>query len=345
MRTLLKEKSSLLIREQKTEKHRRLGVALKIIESNATEFDNLCQISIETSSNGTNGFLRRLENNSSDTDVEILIALIYGFIAELNISFRGELSDELTDFIKFTDQEASTYDSAAKNLIDSAQRTLPAAILKKILNSDSFANLRNVPAVSSQVEERIKKWEEYLNQSEIKATRLGNIFSEHSQAFNFVGLHDGFKDLAAEVRKELRFAQIGMVVFGILILGPALMNMTLILTGQVNLSTTEIQSLVASGIISVTLTLLLLYYFKIALRKADSCRAQLLQLGLRMSLCRFIQSYADYSNEIKRNNATALDKFESLIFSGLVESGDRLPTTFDGIDQLTNMIKSMKSNS
>jgi hypothetical protein len=60
-----------------------------------------------------------------------------------------------------------------------------------------------------------------------------------------------------------------------------------------------------------------------------------------MSLCRFIQSYADYSIDIKEKNSEALSKFEAIIFSGLVGSEDKLPSTFDGIEQLTAFAKSI----
>lgn len=39
-----------------------------------------------------------------------------------------------------------------------------------------------------------------------------------------------------------------------------------------------------------------------------------------------------------------LEKFENLIFSGLVADPDKLPSTFDGMSQVGALIKSIKSS-
>jgi hypothetical protein len=67
-----------------------------------------------------------------------------------------------------------------------------------------------------------------------------------------------------------------------------------------------------------------------------------MQIELRQALCQFIQSYATYSKEIKTQDTGALEKFESLIFSWLLYDPDKLPSTFDGIEQIGNFIKSIK---
>jgi hypothetical protein len=59
-------------------------------------------------------------------------------------------------------------------------------------------------------------------------------------------------------------------------------------------------------------------------------------------LCEFIQSYADYSANIKKQDSSALEKFENLIFSGVVSEPEKLPSTYDGLDQLADFIKSIK---
>lgn len=65
----------------------------------------------------------------------------------------------------------------------------------------------------------------------------------------------------------------------------------------------------------------------------------MVQIELRKTLCQFIQNYSDYSKNIKEKDANSLEKFENLIFSGLVTNEDKLPSTFDGIEQLTKLIK------
>ncbi|MFC6168109.1 hypothetical protein [Acinetobacter terrestris] len=62
-----------------------------------------------------------------------------------------------------------------------------------------------------------------------------------------------------------------------------------------------------------------------------------------MTLCQFIQSYAEKSKELKEHNKEGFEKFESLIFSSIVSSDDRIPSTFDGMEQLSSLLKNFKS--
>ncbi|EII3729117.1 hypothetical protein LG468_003962, partial [Vibrio cholerae] len=69
----------------------------------------------------------------------------------------------------------------------------------------------------------------------------------------------------------------------------------------------------------------------------------IMQIELRQTLCQFIQSYAEYASEIKAKDASSLEKFESLIFSGILSDAEKLPSTFDGLEQIVTMLKSLKS--
>mgnify|MGYP000585826081 CR=1 FL=1 len=92
----------------------------------------------------------------------------------------------------------------------------------------------------------------------------------------------------------------------------------------------------------ISIEIILIYFFRVILINHRSVKAQIMQIELRQTLCQFIQNYATYSKEIKTQDAGALEKFESLIFSGLLSDPDKLPSTFDGIEQICNFIKSIK---
>ncbi|MBU2325714.1 MAG: hypothetical protein KJ884_22405, partial [Gammaproteobacteria bacterium] len=66
-------------------------------------------------------------------------------------------------------------------------------------------------------------------------------------------------------------------------------------------------------------------------------RAQLLQIDLRMTLCQFIDKYAEYSAQVKKNGGS-LDGFESVVFSGLVTIDEKIPSTFDGLEFLQGVL-------
>ncbi|MDY6487105.1 hypothetical protein SKM51_07815, partial [Acinetobacter faecalis] len=97
--------------------------------------------------------------------------------------------------------------------------------------------------------------------------------------------------------------------------------------------------LLVLAIPSISLVLILIWLFRIILQNIKSIKSQILQLELRMTLCQFIQSYAEKSKELKEHNKEGFEKFESLIFSSIVTSDDKIPNTLDGIESLTSLIK------
>lgn len=92
----------------------------------------------------------------------------------------------------------------------------------------------------------------------------------------------------------------------------------------------------------VAVEVILLYFFRVVLGQFRSVKAQLLQVDLRISLCQFIESYAEYVSGIRQKDSSALSKFEALIFSGLVTEESGIPSTFDGAEQIASIIRSLR---
>lgn len=326
---------------------RRLRQVLVIIKNHAEDFDAACQINIEWIGDDTVERLKSFHTFGDDTDKEItdLAASIFRFITEFDLSVRNELSMEFRAFLDAVIEDIDRFAGTARDQIEFARNNMAAAIVKRIVNTEEFGSLRNIESIATTVESKIDGWNDSLDASEKKATQLSEVLESHTRTFNFVGLHQGFSDLADKIEIELKTAQRQMFAFGVFLLVPSLLELYLISSKKLDIDNFSVPILIATFASVVALTLIILYFFRIALRKADSSRIQLTQIRLRMSLCRFIQSYADYSAEIKSKNGIALEKFESLIFSGIVSSEEKLPSTFDGIDQLAALAKSVRGGS
>ncbi|OOF25714.1 hypothetical protein BZJ18_10915, partial [Salinivibrio sp. IB872] len=85
-----------------------------------------------------------------------------------------------------------------------------------------------------------------------------------------------------------------------------------------------------------------IYYFRVVLFNYRAVKNQLLQIELRKTLCRFIQSYSTYSSEIRKKDSDLLVNFEKVIFSGISSGEGEIPSTYDGIEQLARLVKSLK---
>jgi hypothetical protein len=337
----LLQEAAMALRNSEDKKRSSLGGMLGIIASNAADFDERCQGNIAWVGNSLMGYLDSVKA-LPDEKLDLIFAIVYRFFVEYDLSIKGELSIEVRQYFNIVSEIRTTLSNEAQSQIEYARQEMPISILKNIINSDEIGSLRNVSSVAYVMEQKIDSWEKKIAESEAQAIRLSEALAKNTQAFNFVGLHEGFGDLSKHIIRELRFSQVGIAVFGLCVLVPGATEIWMSSVKGIDLSKMGLYNLIAAAVGTVTLTLLFLYFFRIALRKADSCAAQLLQVRLRMSLCKFIQSYADYSSGIKEKNSDALAKFEALIFSGIVGNEDKLPSTFDGLEQLSALAKSLR---
>jgi hypothetical protein len=319
-----------------------ISLVVDIIINNADQFDQLCQENIKWIGDSLIGEIGNLNDSKESIKLDGLLATFYRFVVELDLSMKSGLSFELQQFQRFVRNNFEKFDPRTKEQILFTQQEMPIGILKGLLNHDDIGNLKNVSAFSIEVSKKFEKWETQLSAHEDTVNRFQNTLNEQKNAFNFVGLHDGFNDLAQSKTAELRLLRRFMVLFGGILIVPLFVELAFAYSQREYLATLQPVFIVTTALLSLSLTLLLIYIFRISVRSVDSCKAQLLQLELRKTLCRFIQSYADYSKDIKEKNPESLAKFESLIFSGIVSNEERLPSTFDGIDQLSNFVKALR---
>ena len=166
-----------------------------------------------------------------------------------------------------------------------------------------------------------------------KVEQLSDTLENLKQGFNFVALSDGFSRMLNEKKSSKKW--ILLLLFLIAVIISAIPAYKFLSDGGANLTWQQIA-------ISAGLELVLIYFFRVVLFHYRTVQTQIMQLDLRLSLCQFIQSYAEYAREIKTNDKDALDKFENLIFSSILSSDEKIPSTFDGLEQLNSLIKQFK---
>ncbi len=334
------------IREEDTERFlmaQQLISVISIIVNNADQFDTGCQQNIQWIGGSLTSELQNLNEPREPAKLDYFLSTFYRFFVELDLSMKSELSMELRSFQRFVTTNAEKFGSREQEIVLYARQEMPVAILKAILNHDEIGNLKDVSKFSREIEQKFTNWEVGLGKHEATVKSFQASLDAQETAFNFVGLHEGFSDLASAKRRELNWLRVFMVTFGFLLVSPILIELWFVYDLRDRIGTVQPVFLGLTALISISLTLLLVYFFRIAVRSADSCKAQLLQIELRMTLCRFIQNYATYSKEIKEKNPESLAKFESLIFSGIVSNEEKLPSTFDGVDQFANFVKAMRA--
>ncbi|XXQ69040.1 hypothetical protein ACKLNO_04045 [Neisseriaceae bacterium B1] len=219
---------------------------------------------------------------------------------------------------------------------------LPIALLNHYLGDKSFRAFLNFEENINKAEQERQKCEtniqKEIDRADAKITevqRLESSLKTYKEGFNFVGLANGFSNLLVKKENNKNCMFWLLFLIGFFIVATPFIKML----SETNWANITWQQL----LIGIGLEFVLIYFFRVVLNQYRAVETQIMQLELRLSLCQFIQAYVDYAKDIKATDKEALDKFENLIFSSILSNDNNIPSTFDGMEQVTQLIKELKS--
>lgn len=314
---------------------------LNSMRNNASDWNRDCQVNIRWIGNHFEGSLTTAADSPDLKGLNDVFILAYRFLYELYLSAKGDLSQEFRAILSFVDKNADKFGEANQDQLDFVRRDLPAALFKELANSEAIEVIRDYVQMSRRVKAQSEAMMKEVNDKEQKVDALKAALDKYETAFNFVGLYQGFDDMAAEKKSELRSLRKWLVFFGAVSLIPLVSELIFIYIKFNEIDATHTLLLYAA-VPTLSIMILLIYFFRIFLHNYKSIKSQLLQLDLRRSLCRFIQDYAEYSSRIKQKDKDALSRFEAIVFSSILSDEDKLPSTYDGLEQMGKIIKSIK---
>ncbi|QIC64148.1 hypothetical protein [Acinetobacter schindleri] len=189
---------------------------------------------------------------------------------------------------------------------------------------------------------KVDEWNESFELKHKAVLDLEKQLEESKQTYDFVLLNKGFKELYEQKKLELKERREDYSQFGATLvcvpLAVIIAIIILILTGY----EAKLASMWFLVIPITTLMLFLFYFTRVGLQHVRSVQSQMMQLELRMALCQFIHNYAEDSEKLHAKNKAGFEKFENIIFSPLVSSDDKIPTTFDGMEQLAKLVSEFR---
>ncbi|PLR45425.1 hypothetical protein [Chimaeribacter arupi] len=279
------------------------------------------------------------EADTSREGIDNIFSSAFRFLIELNLNSKGELGRDYLSIKSFAIHQLNLFSDDARIQIEYALREMPISIMKELLHGEDFTALKAFPSVSLKAEEIMQKIESELTTKEERIKELSNILDNYQSAFNFVGLHKGFDDLSSKKKEEKKRTFYLLISLAFLVLTPISLELIFLYFKAATFPTALLS---ISLVPMVSLTFILIYYFRISLINYQSVSSQINQIELRKTLCQFIQDYTKYSTEIKKSNKEALDKFELIIFSNIMSSDEKIPSSYDGLEQVANIIKGVK---
>jgi hypothetical protein len=322
-------------------------VLVQIVElmiANAARFDEYCTANI-----GWIGshFMREVrefpELNQEKRPGAIALAFTsaFRFLCELEFTQPSDPSFEVRSIGTFVDENLELFSGNARQQLTFARYSMPVQVAKKLLNDPAISEFRKFSQTVEEASKLKRDWDSELDERRFYVESLKAGLKDATSSYNFVGLVDGFRHLATTKMTERRVAFWSLLCLALLMIAPAAVQVGYVLT---HIETVESRK----GILLYTLPtilaieLILIYFFRVVLAQFRSVKAQILQLDLRIALCQFVQSYAEYSMRIKTDDPGVLAKFEAIVFSSLVSESEGIPSTFDGTEQLANLIKSVR---
>ncbi len=323
------------------QRNKNINLVINSMANKPEQWDEHCQITIGWLSDS---FISTLSDMAEFTkrDLDLICSMCFRFLFELELSTQKNLPREFEEARRFVLKNIDSFeDGEAKGQIEYAMFDMPINILKSIINSDEIQNIKDFNAVSQRIEKQKKDWDDELAEREKRVARLQATLLQQEKAYNFVGLSKAFSNLTKKKKWEAKLLFISLRRMGMFLLVPLMLEFIFLMTVYANSDYISADHLIVT-IPIFSIEIILIYFFRIILLNHRSVKAQIMQLELRQALCQFIQSYVAYSSEIKTKDAKALEKFENLIFSGILSNPEKLPSTFDGIEQISEFMKNIR---
>lgn len=310
-----------------------IGVTLFRIKQDPSSFDERCIMNIAAIGNQ---FIDMVEDFSLSLEQsEDLFAFCYRFVIEYQLSSPKQLNSELLDVLS----RVPLFEyGAAANQVRYAGHQMLINIVQHYLYHPSLMSLKELPDVIQRSENERDLAENSIGAREIRVQALAEKLARYETAFNFVGLYSGFQSLRNAKQSEKNLNFFFLVILGLLSLVPLVVKFVAVVIAQPSVGVDLLGVAVVAG-----LELLILYFFRIALQNFRSIKAQLLQIDLRMTLCQFVQNYAEYAKDAREGSPGLLERFEQVVFSGIVNDENAIPSTFDGLDKLAELVSKIRN--
>ncbi len=318
---------------------------IKYIEKSPDEWDKKCQFNIE---NVGDKFVDNLRSftQTGQGNINNIYIMSYRFLCEFDIFTGGEtqLNAELSDIKYKIQSDNAQTDVDIRPSIHYVSYAMPLNILKKFINDPNIGAFQKFEQKKVDAENLKKEWDVELQAKTADVDVLKKSLEKYKEGFNFVGLYQGFDDLAKEKQKERDGILKWLITLSVVIFIPIIVQMGFIYNHVAKISSAGFGDAVLtfftlSTFATFSLVAIAIYYFRVLLFNYKSVKSQLLQIDLRKTLCRFIQSYATYSSKIKKQDPKSLEKFESIIFSGIATDERNQPSPFYVGEQIEKLIE------
>jgi hypothetical protein len=293
-----------------------------------------------------NVYNKEVDNRFSIQDViDSLFLVLYADFYEaefLMTEAENQTNSFLSKYLSEMDYNADLLSIDASKRLRHLWAFIPKSVFenyfKNYVNEDTLKAVRELKENENFIKAQISANNSLKSDIETIRSEL----AEQKSEFNFIGLSNGFKSLKEQKIKELNGERWVYWILMLSIIGLIICKLYWTVN-YLNEPNPNLQLLIVVSISFVLMLLVVIYFFRISLVNIKSIRSQILQIDLRLTLCQFIHNYQNDTSGFRNAEIKdSLDKFEAVIFSPIVATDDKIPTTFEGIEQLSGLIGLVK---
>lgn len=306
--------------------------ALKVFIDSPEEYDSYAPLTTSWLGGSFESLL--INKGTSAESIRRALSIAARIIREstLRRSAWNSAEREVLDF--FLDDKFSL-EGEERLEADYIRYALPRSVVEEIL-----ARVQDAERAAVHTKDGLLK-----NTSDLEKRIEGhrNELEKLSSEFNFVGLSAAFARLLKVKSSEKLAAFRALSLFGLLAI---IFPMLLLIRSVYGAGVDQIDALWspshAFGIVAAAgLEVVLLYFFRVALKNYQAAKAQMTNLQLRNALCAFIEGYSEFRARMGKDR-DLLGGFEGLIFSSLPVDGSSLPATLDGVGDLAELVRELR---
>jgi len=211
------------------------------------------------------------------------------------------------------------------------------SILINFFDSNTIFNkTEEITTLNSKITDNIEIYNSTLKEWSDKIETYRSELEKHYTNYNFVCLSQAFSTLLSTKKWSLFWNALLLTLLSLLIIAIPTSIPFLVRNGFMQTMDKEPFSFLPF----LTALLILIYYFRITFHQYNNTKLQILQIELRRAICAFSEGYINFK---KGNPDLIPDKFETLIFSPIAVNPEKIPSTLDGFEQLSKLIKECKT--
>lgn len=324
-------------------------ILLPIINLIDEKFGAIYKVCLRYDESIVEDFLSKVSQNTpivnrlNEDSANALLRLGYALLIEYSFLLGNSDDAEIDQVLYDTRIALNNSESAHVFDLSDIAYSYPYKVLKRYMSGREVQEMLQMPKKIDKAREDARSIEIEANKIEKLFEKMNNLWVDVKRHYHTAVLVEGFSQMRDDKVKEKKDVECSnFLLGGLMIALPVFQIFIFIFLGDTDFAKGYVDRIAYIAPPLIAMELVIFYFFRISLSNYKSINAQILQIDLRIALSQFFKGYQDYNKNLDNKERSGLEKFESMIFSGIAPNDAGIPTTFDGMGEIAKIIEAVK---